>query len=94
VKDLRDAIRVFIDQREWEQFHSPKNLAMALSVEVAEIETQKKGPGVGGTRALVLSSEALLGAQGPKEGSGGYVPFVLLIYAQGFQADKADWGER
>jgi len=37
VKDLRDAIRVFIDQREWEQFHSPKNLAMALSVEVAEI---------------------------------------------------------
>ena len=61
---------------------------------LAEIETQKKGPGVGGTRALVLSSEALLGAQGPKEGSGGYVPFVLLIYAQGFQADKADWGER
>jgi len=37
VKDLRDAIRVFIDQRDWEQFHSPKNLAMALSVEVAEI---------------------------------------------------------
>jgi hypothetical protein len=37
VKDLRDAIRVFIDQRDWEQFHSPKNLAMALSVEVAEV---------------------------------------------------------
>jgi dCTP diphosphatase len=37
VKDLRDAIRVLIDQRDWEQFHSPKNLAMALSVEVAEI---------------------------------------------------------
>lgn len=37
MKDLRDAIRVFIDQRDWEQFHSPKNLAMALSVEVAEI---------------------------------------------------------
>ena len=37
MKDLRAAIRVFIDQRNWEQFHSPKNLAMALSVEVAEI---------------------------------------------------------
>ena len=49
---------------------------------------------MGLTRALVLSSGTLLGAQGPKEGSGGYVPFVLLIYAQGFQADKADWGER
>ena len=37
MKDLRDAIRVFIDQRDWEQFHSPKNLATTLSVEVAEI---------------------------------------------------------
>ena len=37
MKDLRDAIRVFIDQRDREQFHSPKNLAMTLSVEVAEV---------------------------------------------------------
>ena len=37
MKDLRDAIRAFIKERDWEQFHSPKNLAMALSVEVAEI---------------------------------------------------------
>jgi dCTP diphosphatase len=37
VNDLRDAIRLFIEEREWEQFHSPKNLAMSLSVEVAEI---------------------------------------------------------
>jgi dCTP diphosphatase len=34
---LRETIRIFIDERDWEQFHSPKNLAMALSVEVAEI---------------------------------------------------------
>lgn len=33
------AIRLneFALQRDWEQFHSPKNLAMALSVEVAEL---------------------------------------------------------
>jgi dCTP diphosphatase len=37
VEDLRNAIRAFIDQRDWEQFHSPKNLAMALSVEVSEV---------------------------------------------------------
>ena|SRR5215211_2612713 len=37
VDDLRSAIRVFIGVRDWEQFHSPKNLAMALSVEVSEI---------------------------------------------------------
>jgi NTP pyrophosphatase (non-canonical NTP hydrolase) len=35
--DLRSQINVFIKERDWEQFHSPKNLAMALSVEVAEI---------------------------------------------------------
>ena len=35
--ELRTAIGAFIAERDWEQFHSPKNLAMALSVEVAEI---------------------------------------------------------
>jgi NTP pyrophosphatase (non-canonical NTP hydrolase) len=35
--DLRSAIGTFIRERDWEQFHSPKNLAMALSMEVAEI---------------------------------------------------------
>ncbi len=34
---LRDAIKAFIEERDWEQFHSPKNLAMALSVEASEI---------------------------------------------------------
>jgi dCTP diphosphatase len=37
LEDLRTAIGDFIAERNWEQFHSPKNLAMALSVEVAEI---------------------------------------------------------
>lgn len=35
--ELRVVINTFIEDRDWEQFHSPKNLAMALSVEVAEI---------------------------------------------------------
>jgi len=37
MKTLNKNIRNFAQKREWEQFHSPKNLAMALSVEVAEI---------------------------------------------------------
>jgi NTP pyrophosphatase (non-canonical NTP hydrolase) len=37
VEHLRHAIKAFIEEREWQQFHSPKNLAMALSVEVAEV---------------------------------------------------------
>src|SRR5678815_3277188 len=34
---LRDALRAFTDARDWHAFHSPKNLATALSVEAAEL---------------------------------------------------------
>ncbi len=34
---LRDRLREFAGSRDWEQFHTPKNLAMALTVEVAEV---------------------------------------------------------
>lgn len=37
VENLRKGIQEFVEQRDWDQFHSPKNLAMALSVEVAEL---------------------------------------------------------
>ncbi len=37
MEELRKAIGAFIRERDWEQFHSPKNLVMALSVEVSEI---------------------------------------------------------
>ncbi len=35
--DLRDALRRFAADRDWDQFHTPKNLAMALSVEASEL---------------------------------------------------------
>ncbi|MBX9628933.1 MAG: nucleotide pyrophosphohydrolase [Burkholderiales bacterium] len=34
---LRDALRDFAAARDWEQYHLPKNLAMALIVEAAEL---------------------------------------------------------
>ena len=34
---LRDALRQFAADRDWDQFHSPKNLAMALSAEAGEL---------------------------------------------------------
>lgn len=34
---LRDALRSFAADRDWEQFHSPRNLATALAVEAAEL---------------------------------------------------------
>lgn len=35
--DLRDQLRAFAAARDWDQFHSPKNLAMALSAEAGEL---------------------------------------------------------
>ena len=37
IKALKRKIKKFSDDRDWNKFHSPKNLAMALSVEVAEV---------------------------------------------------------
>lgn len=37
LRGLRDAMRRFAAEREWDKFHSPKNLAAALSVEAAEL---------------------------------------------------------
>jgi NTP pyrophosphatase (non-canonical NTP hydrolase) len=34
---LRAIVRQFVDERDWDQFHSPKNLASALTVEAAEL---------------------------------------------------------
>lgn len=37
---LRDILRKFAAARDWRQFHTPKNLAMALIVEAAELVEQ------------------------------------------------------
>ena len=34
---LKERLREFARERDWEQFHTPKNLAMALIVEAAEL---------------------------------------------------------
>jgi dCTP diphosphatase len=37
IESLREQLRAFAAARDWDQFHSPKNLAMALSVEAGEL---------------------------------------------------------
>ena len=37
LSELKDRIRAFSKARDWEQFHAPKNLAMALAAEVGEL---------------------------------------------------------
>jgi len=37
LSDLKQKLQQFVDERDWAQFHSPKNLAMAMIVEAAEL---------------------------------------------------------
>jgi NTP pyrophosphatase (non-canonical NTP hydrolase) len=37
---LRTRLRVFVAERDWDRFHNPKNLAMALIVEAGELVEQ------------------------------------------------------
>ena len=37
LNQLQEYLRKFAKERDWDQFHSPKNLSMALSVEVSEL---------------------------------------------------------
>jgi dCTP diphosphatase len=37
VAELRRVIAEFVDRRDWQQFHSPKNLSMSLAIEAAEL---------------------------------------------------------
>ena len=37
LQEIRSIIESFVDERDWKQFHSPKNLAMSISIESAEL---------------------------------------------------------
>lgn len=40
LQQLRTRINTFVAERDWDQFHTPKNLAMAMIVEAAELVEQ------------------------------------------------------
>ena len=37
IQQLKDEITKFADERDWEQFHTPKNLCMSIAIEAAEL---------------------------------------------------------
>ena len=37
LKELKEIIREYVNERDWEQFHNPKDLALALNLEISEI---------------------------------------------------------
>ena len=63
MEELILKLRDFASKRDWDQFHSPKNLAMALSVEVAELVelfqwlTQEESRSINGKRLNKIKDE-------------------------------------
>ncbi len=63
MEKLQQEINAFIDKRDWSQYHSPKNLAMALSVETSELVeifqwlTPKESNDITGERLIHLEEE-------------------------------------
>ena len=37
VDNLKEFVKDFVDERDWSQFHSPKNISMALAIESSEL---------------------------------------------------------
>ena len=37
IDELKSLIESFVDERDWKQFHSPKNISMSISIEAAEL---------------------------------------------------------
>jgi NTP pyrophosphatase (non-canonical NTP hydrolase) len=37
IKEMQDTVLKFVDERNWRQFQTPKNMSMYLSIEAAEL---------------------------------------------------------
>ena len=37
LQELKEKMAAFVRERDWEQFHSPKNLSMSIAIEAAEL---------------------------------------------------------
>ena len=52
VQQLRALVADFVAQRDWEKFHAPKNLAMSLAIEAAELMEHFQWIDVAESRAM------------------------------------------
>lgn len=63
INSIREIVREFVQQRNWQQFHSPKNLSMAIAIEAAELMEHFQWLTVEESRGVV-QDEAKLAAIG------------------------------
>ena len=64
VGELRQMVRDFVDHRDWQQFHAPKNISMAMAIEVAELMEHFQWMDVAESRSIATSDPARYAAVG------------------------------
>ena len=62
VEQLKKLVDDFVGERDWHQFHSPKNLAMALTIEAAELMEHFQWIEVADSREVANHPEKLAAA--------------------------------
>ncbi|HEY0562193.1 MAG TPA: nucleotide pyrophosphohydrolase [Methylophilus sp.] len=60
---LRATVNAFVEARDWAQFHSPKNLAMAMIVEAAEVVEHFQWMTEADSRALDAEQKVQVGQE-------------------------------
>jgi dCTP diphosphatase len=56
VQELKDQVTAFIRERDWEQFHTPGNLASAIAIEAAELMEHFLWLDAAGSRQAVIDN--------------------------------------
>jgi dCTP diphosphatase len=59
LSQLRQLIANFVAQRDWQQFHSPKNLSMSLAIEAAELMEHFQWLTIDQSRAIAAEPDKL-----------------------------------
>ena len=63
VGELRDRVRQFVHARDWERFHAPKDLAMAISIEASELLERFLWRGAGTPAELSSEDRSAIGEE-------------------------------
>lgn len=63
VQDLKKIMKTFVHERDWEGYHSPKNLSMSLAIETAELMEHFQWLSEEDSRALAADKEKMAHVQ-------------------------------
>ena len=59
VAELKQVVAEFVAERDWQQFHSPKNISMAMAIEAAELMEHFQWISMQESREVVANKEKL-----------------------------------